>query len=200
MKQIEISYRSKVNELDKLNARLERATKSLEKKTIKAQKFGVADWTADQWRAWIATVETNENGWIISNDDIKKNGAYRDLWSAQRDVEEITEEIAKAEVRLQKAEEQLEAHYKAIESIEDMKKKEELFKLEFEQEQKEWARDGITLEGRYFGITPQGKKFWVVGNSGWTERSRHCFTLTIGGQTIFTSGEFWRAYSYIKNN
>ena len=101
---------------------------------------------------------------------------------------------------LDKAEAELNAYHEEVERIEDLKKKEELFKLEFEQEQKEWAKDGITLKGRYYGTTPQGKKFWIEGNNGFTRRSLHCFTLTIDGETIFTSGEFWRAYGVIKNS
>ena len=69
---------------------------------------------------------------------------------------------------------------------------------EFEKEQKQWAKDGITLEARYYGTTPNGKRFYIERNNGVTFRSMHCFTLTIDGETIFTSGEFWRAYAEIK--
>ena len=79
-------------------------------------------------------------------------------------------------------------------------KKEELYRLEFEEERKEWLKDGIVLESRYYGMTPSGQRFYIHGNCGMTLRSRHCFTLTINGDTIFTSGEFWRAYSVIKRS
>lgn len=200
MKQIEITYRSKLNELNKLNDRLERAEKSLAKKREKAEKEGVANWTNEDRLAWLATAETTENGFIVNKEDVKKNGAWFDLYSAQRDFEEIKIQLEKAEERFAKTEQEVEKYHKELETMEDLKAKEKLQKLEFEQEQKEWKKDGITLEGRYYGTTPNGKRFYISGNNGYTKRSLHCFTLTIDGQTIFTSGEFWRAYGVIKNS
>ena len=127
-------------------------------------------------------------------------GAWCDLFGAEREVADIKERITYAEKRHQKAEQMFEEYIAEVEKIEDLKMREELRKLEFEAEQKEWAKDGITLEGRYYGATPNGKRFYVLGNNGWTERSLHCFTLYIDGETIFTSGEFWRAYGVIKNS
>lgn len=92
MKRIEITYRSKLNELEKLNARLDRAQKTYEKKLAAAQKMGVADWTNEQYRAWMDTVET-QNGWIVSKADVKKNGAYSDLYSAKREIGDIERQI-----------------------------------------------------------------------------------------------------------
>ena len=48
------------------------------------------------------------------------------------------------------------------------------------------------------GTTPNGKRWVLEMNSGWTERSRHCGTLTIEGEgTIFTSGTIAKAFEYI---
>ena len=200
MKMVEIRYASYVKDLEKLEARLERQKKALVKAEAKAEKLGVAAWTWEEWRAWLDNdVETN-NGWIVNKSDIDKNGAWRARFSAQKDIEETEGAIERLTKRLEKAEDEVEAYHKEIEAIEDLKKKEELRKLEFEQEVKEWAKDGITLEARYYGKTPSGKFFYISGNCGFTLRSRHCVTLTIGGNTIFTSGEFWRAYNYIKNS
>ncbi len=199
MKMVEITNRAIMNELEKLNARLERAEKALEKKRAAAEKIGVADWSWEEWNAFMQTVET-KNGWIVNKEDVKKNGAWSDLWGAKRDIKDIKEQIANAERRLAKSEAAVEKYHKEVEAIEDLKRKEELFKLEFEKEQKEWAKDGITLTARYTGITPNGKRFWIEGNNGFTNRSRHCFTLYIDGKTIFTSGEFWRAYGVIKRS
>ena len=199
MKRIEITYRSNLNEMNKQVEKLARAEAKLVKATEKAEKLGIANWDGEQYCKWLAGVETN-NGWIVNKDDIKKNGAWFDLHSAKREVEEIKAGIERLEKRLAKSEEQVEAYYEEIRKIEDLQQKELLWKLEFEQEQKEWKRDGITLEGRYWGVTPNGKRFWIERNNGWTERSLHCFTLTIDGNTIFTSGEFWRAYAVIKNS
>ena len=139
MKMIEITSRSIMAELEKLNTRLEKAQARLVKKSTAAEK------------------------------------------------------------RLAKADEKVAEYRAQVEAMEDLKSKEELQKLEFEQEQKEWAKDGITLEYRYTGKTPKGETFLIAGNNGYTERSLHCVTLYIGGETIFTSGEFWRAYAVIKN-
>ena len=200
MKRIEISYNSNLKELEKLNARLERANKALAKKQAAAEKAGVADWDGEQYRAWIATVET-QNGWIVNKADVKKNSAWFDLYSAEHEVEDIKRQIENASARFEKKAAEIEEYRASVARMEDLKAKEELQKLEFEQEQKEWAKDGITLESRYHGKTPSGKGFSIVRNSGVTYRSLHCFTLYLeGAGAVFTSGEFWRAYGIVKNN
>lgn len=199
MKMVEIKFASIAKELEKLYKRLERAEKTLEKKTAKAEKYGVKDWTPEERQEWLKTVETVD-GWIVNKEDINKNGAYFEYHSAEYDVKDIKRSIEKAEARLDKAETDLENYNKEIEALADLMKKEELRRLEFEQEQKEWLKDGIKLEARYYGSTPSGKRFYIHGNCGMTIRSRHCVTLTINGNTVFTSGEFWRAYNAIKNS
>ena len=197
MKMIEIRFASIAKDLEKLTARLERAEKKLVKATAKAEKYGVINWSADDRQAWLKTIEI-DNGWIVNKSDIDKNGAWFALSSARYDVEDLKRQIERAEARLAKADAEVEAYHKEIEALDDLKKKEELRKLEFEAEQKEWLKDGIKLESRYYGETPSGKKFYIYGNCGMTLRSRHCFTLYINGETVFTSGEFWRCYLTIK--
>lgn len=199
MKMVEIRYSSYIKEMEKLTKRLEREEAKLVKAIAKAEKLGVAGWTQEEYRAFMDTVET-KNGFIVNKSDVEKNGAWFNKYGAERDVEETKGAIERLTRRLEKAEDEVEAYHKEIEALEDLKKKEELRKLEFEQEVKEWAKDGIKLEARYYGETPSGKRFSIFGNSGFTKRSWHCFTLTIGGNTIFTSGEFWRAYNIIKNS
>lgn len=199
MNRIEITYRSNANELVKLNERLEKAEKVLAKKQIIAEKLGVADMDGEQHREWLATVPI-QDGWIINKEDIKKNGAWFDLYRAEDRVAEIQKSIAYAEKKFAEAEKKLDEYHAELEKIEDLKMKEEMWKLEFEAEQKEWAKDGITLNGRYWGLTPNDKTFYIHRNHGFTERSLHCFTLIVDGKTIFTSGEFWRAYGVIKNS
>lgn len=199
MKRVEITFNSITNELFKLNEKLEKAEANYQKKLAKAEKLGVADMDADQHREWLQTVPTNE-GWIANKEDIQKNGAWYDLISAENRVGELKYSISKAEARLEKAEEKVTEYHVQMANMKDLQLKEELMKLEFEAEQKEWAKDGITLKGRYWGITPQGKKFNIYGNNGFTTRSLHCVTLYINGETIFTSGEFWRAYGVVKNS
>ena len=200
MKRVEITFTKYQKELEKLNAQLDRAKKSYDKKLANAVKYGVAEWDADDHTNWIATVEKINNIYIANKEDIKKNEAWWDLYSAKRAVDEITENIERAEKRLSKAEAEVNAYREEINKIEDLKAKEEFAKRTFEEEQKEWTKDGITLEGRYYGTTPSGKTFNIYGNNGFTDRSWHCFTLRINGETIFTSGEFWRAYAIIKKN
>ena len=200
MKRIEITYNGYQKELEKLNTQLERAQKTYEKKLEAAKKYGVENWTPDDRSEWIQTVETTANGFLVNKADIKKNGAWWDMVSAQHTIEDITDRIERAEKRLHKAEQEVNAYYEELDKLADLKAKEELMKIQFEQEQKEWAKDGITLNRRYCGITPQGKQFAIYSNNGYAYRSLHCFQLVIEGNTIFTSGEFWRAYAVIKKS
>lgn len=200
MKRVEISYNSNLKELDKLNARLERAEKNYAKKLAAAQKWGVADMDGEQHGAWLNTCPTNE-GFLTNKEDVKKNGAWFDLIRAEEDLADIKYRIEKTVERVEKVEKEVEAYHEELNAIEDLKQKESLLAAEFEEEQKEWAKDGITLESRYHGKTPSGKWFSIISNNGYTERSLHCFSLYLEGQgCVFTSGEFWRAYGIIRNS
>ena len=199
MKRAEISYNTVVKELEKLEARLERAEKKLEKATAKAEKYGVKDMTVTEYREWISTVETDENYMIVNKADVEKNGAYFDYRGAKDDVAGLKARIERTEERLVKKFEAYEQEQELNKQISDAKSIEEKWQLEFEAEQKEWAKDGITLEARYYGSTPEGRRFFIAGNCGLEMRSRHCFTLYIDGNVVFTSGYFWRAYLEIKN-
>lgn len=198
MKRVEITFTKYQKELEKLNAQLERAKKAYDKKLTIAKKYGVDGWTSEDRQNWLATVPTTESGFLINKTDEKMNGAWFDLVCAESEIQDIKSRIERAEKRLEKAEGEVQNYYRELDKIADLKAKEELAKKTFEEEQKEWAKDGITLEGRYFGITPKGFKFVIYGNNGFADRSMHCFTLRINGMTIFTSGEFWRAYAMIK--
>lgn len=199
MKMVEIKMASVVKELEKLEARLVKAEAKLEKAEAKAEKLG-CKWTNEEHIEWLKTVETTDMGWIVNKEDVKKNGAWYDWFSAQRELEDVKRNIENAKRRFEKAEDEVEKYREEVAKMLNLKKKEELQKLEFEAEVKEWAKDGITLKERYAGYTPNGKRFVIYRNSGITTRSWHCFTLRIDGETIFTSGEFWRAYAVIKNN
>lgn len=200
MKRVEISYNKEVKTMEKLLAKLQRAEKSYEKKLAVAQKYGVAEMTPDEYTEWLQTVPTGENYVMLNKQDIKTSEAWFDLFCAKSELAEVKASIERAEKRLQKTEEAVEQYHIQRKNLEDLKKKEELEKLEFEEEQKEWAKDGITLEARYRGYTPKGKGFSIYRNSGFTERHFHCYTLQIEGRgVVFTSGEFWRAYMEVKN-
>jgi len=198
MKMIEINLRSLTSEMNKLIEKKARIEKKLEKATAKVEKLD-CKWTWEEHREWLQNVPT-ENGWITNKEDIKKNGVWFDWSGAQDDLKDVTGRIERLQNKIEKAEEKVDEYHAEVEKIEDAKKREELWKLEFEAEQKEWAKDGIQLEQRYYGKTPSGKGFHIYGNNGWTRRSLHCFTLYIGGEVVFTSGEFWKCYLTIKNN
>lgn len=198
MKAIEINLRSLTNEMNKLIEKKTRIEKKLEKATAKIEKLD-CKWTWEEHREWLMNVPT-ENGFITSKEDIKKNGAWFAWSGAQDDLEDVNKRIERLQNKIEQAEQKVDEYHAEVEKIEDAKKREELWKLEFEAEQKEWAKDGIQLENRYYGKTPSGKGFHIYGNNGWTRRSLHCFTLYIGGEVVFTSGEFWKCYLAIKNN
>lgn len=199
MKRVEITYTSKVKELEKLTARLERAEAKLQKAQAKAEKFGVATMTCEEHNEWLTTVPT-EDYRIINDADVKKNGAWFDLRLAKSNVEELQRKVEIAERNLDKAEQKLNEYHEELEKIEDLKEKERLYQLELEEEKKIWAKDGIKLEDRYFGTTPKGNRFCIRRNyGGYTLRTLHCYTLYINNEVIFTSGEFWRAYANVKN-
>lgn len=198
MKMVEIAYNKEVKELEKLNARLERAKKAYEKKIETAKKYGVENWDSTDRDKWIETIETTESGFIVNKSDAKINHAWFDMVCAEMEVKDLEKSIARAEKRLESAEIKLDEYHKEVQKIADLKEREKLMQAEFEKEQKQWAKDGITLESRYYGTTPNGKKFSIYANNGNAMRSLHCFTLYVDGETIFTSGEFWRAYAEIK--
>jgi len=198
MKMIEIKLRSQTAELEKLTARKERAEAKLQKATEKAEKLGVAEWSMEDFRAYVDTMEVKD-GWFTDKKQVEKKSAWSDRWSAERELNEINASIERAEDRFEKTETEVETYREQVKAQMSAKAYEDLMKVTFEEEQKEWAKDGVKLEGRYYGETPNGKRFDIYGNHGFTERSRHCFTLTICGETIFTSGEFWRCYSVIKS-
>lgn len=199
-KMVEIKLRSVTAELEKLMARKERCEKKLAKAEAKAEKFGVLNMSNDEHTAWLKTVETDPNTYIIIHkEDVAKNGAWFDLVGAIHDLEDVNSRIENAQKRYEKQEQEVAEYHKEVEKTMDAKAKEALWQAEFEAEQKEWAKDGIKLDKRYEGTTPNGNHFEIWRNSGWTDRSFHCFTLYINGHVIFTSGEFWRCYMEIKN-
>ena len=198
MKMVEIKLRALTNEMSKLIKRKERIEKKVEKVTAKAEKLD-CKWSKSEHSEWLANAP-KDGMYLANKEDITKNGAWFDWVCATHELEDINRCIENCKTRSEKAIAKVDAYRAEVAKIEDAKKREELKKLEFEQEQKEWAKDNIKLENRYYGKTPNGKSFMIYGNCGWTDRSRHCFTLNIDGQTIFTSGEFWRCYMTIKNS
>lgn len=171
------------NEIEKLLVRKERCEKALEKKIENAEKLNI-NVTADEWFK------------IRDNVTDKQFAAYFELSIARGNLKEVLKKIENANKRKEKAETKVtEIKHKTAEEEIERQKAETI---------EEWAKDGITvteITSRYIiGITPSGKRFSIYSNNGFTDRSRHCYTMRIDGETIFTSGEFYRAYRTVKNS
>lgn len=179
----EIKAKSIAAELEKLNARRERNIKTLEKKAAIAEKFGM---------------NISQKEWFALRDGATpdQSGAYMNLSIARGELEDTEHRIATLTKNGEKVEKTITARRQIISAEEAERRAAE--------EIKRWTDDGITVKrmsSNYIvGETPKGKFFRIEGNNGLTERSRHCFTLQIGADTIFTSGEFYRAYGVIKRS
>lgn len=207
---IERKAESERKEIAKLEARLARETAKLEKKIAAAEKIG-ANCTREEWFSGMREAYTDEQRF-----------AWSEVFSAQKDVEDTTSRLDSAHKRLEKltgkveaqqeanaAKEQeetrigqIETKFLSAEQIEaNRKNREAEYEAWLAEFKAECLKDGITIDranGRWFdGTDANGKRFYMEGNNGWTVRSRHCYTLTIDGNTIFTSGEFLTAYMYL---
>lgn len=197
-------------ELDKLNARRIREQAKLEKKTAAAEKVG-ATCTREEWFAGMREAYTDE-----------QKDAWFEMSCAKTDLADTERQIAQAERNLAKLTGKVEAQQEAnaareaeetrINSIEirfltaeqieaNRKAKEAEYEKWLAEFKAECLKDGIRIDkacGSFFtGWTKNGKRFFIDGNCGYTSRSRHCYTLKINGETIFTSGEFFTAYRYL---
>lgn len=103
MTRIEMQYNAAKKELEKAEARLARTSKAYAKKLENAKRLGVAEMDHEQHLAWTRTLETKE-GWLVNKADIEKNGAWFDLFSAERDWKEANENLDRASVKLLKLE------------------------------------------------------------------------------------------------
>ena len=179
----EIKKRSFESEIAKLEKQRERKIAILRKKTAAAEKLG-ANLSAEEFRARHDTLTEKQDAVCFA------------LLLAKDDLEETESRIARLKKSLSKVDRRVTVcvEQRTQEEIE----KEKAAAIE------EWARDGITVElissNLIRGRTPKGKYFTIDGNNGFTDRSRHCFTLSIVGKMIFSSGEFYRAYSVIKHS
>lgn len=177
----ELKAKSINTELEKLNARRDRNIKTLEKKAAIAEKFGM-NVTREEW------FELREEA------TPDQSAAYLNLSIARGELEDTEHRIATLSRNAEKVQRTVTARAEAISKEEAERRAAE--------EIKRWADDGITVKHMtsnfIVGETPKGEFFRIEGNNGFTERSRHCFTLQIGKETVFTSGEFYRAYAIIK--
>lgn len=199
-------------EIAKYEARLARHEAKLAKATAKAEKMGATEFK-EEWN------ETNpENPMYRKPEHMPFVSAYFDYKRATSDVEETKQYLENANKRLEKilpqvAEiEAVTAECEAIGNIEAKmirnlpKKSAEELKAEYEAWLAEFKadclKDGIIIDEAtaHFvaGTAKNGKRFALYINNGFTERSLHCYTLRIDGETIFTSGDFVTAYRILK--
>lgn len=205
---IERQANSISKEIEKLEAKLEKHEAKLAKVTAKAEKMDALEFK-EIWN------EPNpENPMYRKPEHIKAVSAYMDLVGEQREVEDIKHRLENAKARLNKVMpkvEAVEAEAKdtaRIAQIESgwLTKTAEERKAEYEawlaQFKAECLKDGIIIEEAnahwISGKTASGKNFIMYINSGFTERSMHCYTLRIESETIFTSGDFATGYRVIR--
>lgn len=183
MTQEERRQQSLAKELEKLNIRREKALAKLEKKTTAAEKVGM---------------NISDEEWFEVRDSVtqEQGMAHLEMYSARREVADIEHRISVLTESREKVSTKVRARVESISKEEAERQKAE--------EIARWAEDGITVEkmdsDTIHGKTPKGKRFTIHGNHGFAQRSRHCFTLYIDCEMIFTSGEFYRAYRTVKNS
>lgn len=223
MTMIEKKMQSLEKEIEKLAKSLDRYTALLEKKTAICDKLG-CNWSDEEYDRRIKQLHARHEGESIvhfGNDDdlitAKQNGAWFDMSLAQDNVEDCRRRIQNAEKRYANAaakvkeeNERDEAFRKEYDRLSDMERK--MLAEKAEKEYQKWLawfkaeclKDGIIIKeasnSMAHGNTPSGKSFFFCINSGWTERSFHCYSLRIDGHTRFTSGEFWTCYSAVKRS
>lgn len=171
---IEKKMNSIIKEIEKLNKSLERNQNLLQKKISKCEKLN-CNWTMDEW---------------FEHRDVDATPKQKEAWfeksCQESEVEDLERRLQNAETRLSKVTGKFE------------------YEAWVKQFTEECAKDGILIDENpssnfITGKTPSGKKFMVDINNGMTERSWHCYTLTINGETVFTSGTFATCYQVIKN-
>ena len=191
-------------EIEKLEKSLARNKGILEKRIAKAEKVN-ANWSREEFFQHRDTDMTDAQ-WA----------AYFDKYIAESDIEDITERLENAKKRLSKVLPKVDAveaekaederldmmesrFYRASKSAEEREAEYQAWLKWFKDE---CLKDGVVIEEAngwmVYGKTRSGKRFCMFGNSGYTVRSLHCYTLKIDGETIFTSGDFSTAYRIVK--
>lgn len=192
--------------LNKLYERLNKNNELLKKKIAKCIALD-CNWTDEEWCNHRDTNDMTDSQYT----------AYFSMGVKQDEITDLQYSISCLEKTLKKQEQKVrednekneafQAEYNHLNNVEV-----NLNKAMKENEYKEWLaqfkqdclKDGIIVEDAcssfIYGTTPSGKSFMISSNDGYTERSWHCYSVRINGNTIFTSGEFWRAYNTVKAN
>lgn len=200
---LEKKMNSIMKEIEKYEKSLATHEARLAKKVAKAESLN-CNWNREEF---------------FTHRDSDMNDAQWEAYFAKRceenEVNDIKRHLENAFTRLNKIAPKVEAQMIANEAESEFTQKANRIEkhwLSVEEQQKkyeEWLKnfkaeclkDGVVIEEAHStwvnGTTPSGKRFVCDINNGWTERSRYCYSLRIGGNTIFTSGTFTTAYSTI---
>ena len=208
------------SEVDKLKTRIQKKEDQNKKNLAKCEKLGCAEWTEEEWKEKrkVLTEKSQKKGLFYMEFDEsltekQNNALFAKFVDYPYEMKELNSRLENAEKRLAKATERafevsLKAdEEKAIEQKEEswisaIQKSEKEYEAWLKQFKDECLLDGIIIEyatsSFISGKTKSKKQFKMYLNSGWTDRSRHCYTLYIESDTIFTSGLFSTGYSIIK--
>lgn len=182
MTMLERRVESLKKDLEKLELRKEKVSARLAKKAATAEKYGVN----------VSLVEFRN----IVDRTPEQQFAFLDLYGEQMELDDINHRIGTIKKSLENLSSKLEVETAAV-----AKAKAEAARAKAIEE---WKQDGIIVKDMWSnlitGTTPKGKQFSIYGNNGFTERSRHCFSVIIDHKTVFTSGDFTLAYITVKNN
>jgi len=223
MTMIEKQMHSTEKELEKYMKSLERNEALLQKKKDLQVKLNCV-WSNEEWNDRLQQMsDRHTNECIIpfgNDDDIitgKQNGVMWDIVHYTSTIEDLKKSIANAQKRLDKQTceflgvKEAEQEQEEIENMKSLY--EDYFSKTLEQREAEYQawlaqfkaeclKDGVIINEASHawinGTTKSGKRFSMVINSGFTARSFHCYTLTINGETIFTSGTFNTAYRIVR--
>lgn len=196
-------------EIEKLTKSLNRYQGILDKKVAKCEKLG-CNWIGDEWFANRDTCTPEQDvahfEMVVAKSDV--DDTKRRLENANKRLNKITEKFDDETEKFTNDKKEAD-RAKEIETawLSENKKSAEVREAEYQAWLKkfkaECLKDGVVIENAtndfFNGITKSGKKFVMYINNGMTERSWHCYTLNIDGQTIFTSGDFCTGYKIIKN-
>lgn len=190
-------------EIEKLNKSLDRQNGILAKKTAKCVKLG-CDWTDAEWR------ERRDNGTMTD----RQSDAWFDRYCTESEVEDLNRRLANAGKRFEKMagvvaqDETAAAEVGKVVAIDEAwaqaqaSKADKLYKAWKAMVERFFKENGIAakeITGNFIsGETATGKGFVIYINSGFTDRSNHCYTLKVDGYTVFTSGTLATCFAYIR--
>jgi hypothetical protein len=195
-------------QIEKLTKSLNRYQDILDKKIAKCEKLG-CNWLDDEWfehrdnctpeqhQAHLEMVVAKSN---VDDTEHRIQTLNNNLNKAAGKFEAESKKSIEAQMEMDRAN-QIESKWLAA-AKKTAEEREAEYQAWLKQFKAECLKDGVVIENadndHIYGTTKSGKRFAMYINNGMTERSCHCYTLRIEGNTIFTSGEFHTGYAIIK--